>query len=116
MSEPVLWPLDDHTRAKHRVLAAYLAAWLPVMGQQAKRFRGRKDPPRLLVVDGFAGPGRYETGEDGEQLEDALARVRAARGFAVQPAGDRAPVGVERPREVGLVELDKLARVPESIG
>lgn len=68
MAEPVLWPLDDHTHAKHRVLAAYLSAWLPVMGQQAKKFRSSKDPPRLLVVDGFAGPGRYETGEDGSPL------------------------------------------------
>jgi three-Cys-motif partner protein len=68
MADPVLWPLDDHTRAKHRVLAAYLAAWLAVMGQQAKKFKGRNDPPRLLVVDGFAGPGRYETGEDGSPL------------------------------------------------
>jgi three-Cys-motif partner protein len=69
MVEPVLWDLDDHTRAKHRVLAAYLAAWLPVMGQQAKKFkRVQKDPPKLLVVDGFAGPGRYKTGEDGSPL------------------------------------------------
>lgn len=69
MSEPVLWPLDDHTRAKHRVLKAYLAAWLPVMGQQAiKVVGGHRDRPRLLVVDGFAGPGRYETGEDGSPL------------------------------------------------
>jgi three-Cys-motif partner protein len=69
MPEAVLWPLDDHTRAKHSVLAAYLAAWLPVMGQQAiKVHRLRKDPPRLLVVDGFCGPGRYESGEDGSPL------------------------------------------------
>lgn len=68
MADPVLWPLDDHTLAKHRVLRSYLSAWLPVMGQQAMKFAGRGDPPRLLVVDGFAGPGRYETGEDGSPL------------------------------------------------
>ncbi len=38
------------------------------MGQQASKFARRDDPPRLLVVDGFAGPGRYETGEDGSPL------------------------------------------------
>ena len=39
------------------------------MGQQAKRFAGRgENPPRLLIVDGFSGPGRYETGEDGSPL------------------------------------------------
>src|SRR4249919_3831968 len=68
MTEPVLWPLDDHTRAKHRVLKAYLGAWLPVMGQQAIKVGSRKGRPRLLLVDGFAGPGRYETGEDGSPL------------------------------------------------
>jgi three-Cys-motif partner protein len=68
MAEPVLWPLNEHTRAKHRILAAYLSAWLPVMGLQEQKFKIRQDPPRLLVVDGFAGPGRYETGEEGSPL------------------------------------------------
>lgn len=69
MADPALWPLDDHTRAKHRVLRAYLNAWLPVMGQQAQKvIRLTDDPPRLLLVDGFAGPGRYETGEEGSPL------------------------------------------------
>lgn len=69
MSDPILWPLDDHTRAKHRVLRAYLDAWVPVMGQQAlkaRRFGGQE--PRLLLVDGFAGPGRYRGGEPGSPL------------------------------------------------
>ena len=59
MPEPVLWPLDDHTRAKHRVLRAYLDQWLPIMGQQALKVHraGAANPPRLLLVDGFAGPG-----------------------------------------------------------
>jgi hypothetical protein len=47
MPEPVLWPLDDHTRAKHRVLAAYLAAWLPVMGQQAMKTVARGQTHRV---------------------------------------------------------------------
>lgn len=69
MADSVLWPLDDHTRAKHRVLRAYLDAWLPVMGQQAGRVvRSSGEPPRLLLVDGFAGPGRYEMGEPGSPL------------------------------------------------
>lgn len=68
-TEPVLWPLDDHTRAKHRVLRSYLSAWLPVMGQTAVKTVARgTDRPRLLLVDGFAGPGRYETGEEGSPL------------------------------------------------
>lgn len=67
MNEPVLWRLDDHTRAKHRVLRAYLDRWIPVMGQQAVQMRGT-EPPRLLLVDGFAGPGRYADGEEGSPL------------------------------------------------
>lgn len=68
MPDPVLWDLDEHTRAKHQVLRSYLSAWLPVMGQQALRVHDPINPPRLLIVDGFAGPGRYATGEDGSPL------------------------------------------------
>jgi three-Cys-motif partner protein len=69
MPDPVLWPLDDHTRAKHRVLRSYLDAWLAVMGQATAKFAGSKsESPRLLLVDGFAGPGRYQTGEEGSPL------------------------------------------------
>lgn len=78
MADPVLWPLDDHTRAKHRVLRAYLDAWIPVMGQQAAQVRASRSP-HLLVVDGFAGPGRYATGENGSPLImlDALSNHEA---------------------------------------
>jgi three-Cys-motif partner protein len=56
------------------------------MGQQAAKFTGQSsDRPRLLLVDGFAGPGRYETGEEGSPLimlkalieHDAFDRVGA---------------------------------------
>jgi len=66
MTDSVLWSLDPHTAAKHRVLRAYLDRWLPVMGTQAQRVGD--DRPRLLLVDGFAGPGRYATGEPGSPL------------------------------------------------
>jgi three-Cys-motif partner protein len=66
MTNSVLWSLDSHTAAKHRVLRAYLDGWLPVMGHQAQRVGD--DNPRLLLVDGFAGPGRYATGEPGSPL------------------------------------------------
>lgn len=66
MTDSVLWPLDPHTAAKHQVLRSYLDGWLPVMGHRAQRV-GDNDP-RLLLVDGFAGPGRYATGEPGSPL------------------------------------------------
>lgn len=69
MAEPVLWTLEAHTAAKHRVLRAYLDAWIPVMAQQAISVRGRQRPrPQLLLLDGFAGPGRYTDGEPGSPL------------------------------------------------
>lgn len=45
--------MDDspHTEAKHRLYRYYLDAWLPIL-----LGRGR---PRVRIVDGFAGSGRY---------------------------------------------------------
>jgi three-Cys-motif partner protein len=69
VAESVLWNLESHTAAKHRVLRAYLDAWIPVMAHQAL-LAGRfsTERPRLLFVDGFAGPGRYAHGEPGSPL------------------------------------------------
>jgi three-Cys-motif partner protein len=55
----VLWDRDEHTAAKHRILRKYLDAWLPIMARYN---------PKLLLIDGFAGPGRYTGGEDGSPL------------------------------------------------
>lgn len=69
MTDPILWDQDPHTAAKHRVLRKYLDAWIAAMGQQAlKSSAYRVGPPRLLLVDGFAGPGRYSGGEPGSPL------------------------------------------------
>ena len=45
--------LEDspHTKAKHQLYRYYLDAWLPIL------IRGRMS--RVRIVDGFAGPGRY---------------------------------------------------------
>jgi three-Cys-motif partner protein len=51
--------LEDHTRGKHVVLKSYLDAWLPILS----RYHGR-----VLIIDGFAGPGRYKGGEEGSPL------------------------------------------------
>jgi three-Cys-motif partner protein len=61
MAKPrgTLWTLEEHSKAKHEILRRYLSAWLPIMS----RFNGR-----LVLVDGFAGPGRYDGGEDGSPL------------------------------------------------
>jgi three-Cys-motif partner protein len=54
-----LWDADEHTLAKHAILREYLEAWLPIMSRRN---------PRLLLIDGFAGPGRYLGGEEGSPL------------------------------------------------
>lgn len=54
-----LWPLDDHSKGKHEVLRYYLEAWFPILGSFA---------PRVVIIDGFAGPGRYAGGEPGSPL------------------------------------------------
>ena len=54
-----LWDAEEHTLAKHRILRGYLDAWIPIMARQTGR---------LILIDGFAGPGRYATGEDGSPL------------------------------------------------
>lgn len=63
------WDMQPHTAAKHQVLRSYVDGWIPVMGYQALKMRDRIGQyPRLMVVDGFAGPGRYNGGEPGSPL------------------------------------------------
>ena len=54
-----VWELDPHTRAKHVILRKYLNAWLPKL----TRWNGR-----VVIIDGFAGPGLYSEGEDGSPV------------------------------------------------
>lgn len=88
MADPILWNQDDHTAAKHRVLRAYLDGWIAVMAQQALNVQGFTiGAPRLLLVDGFAGPGRYATGEPGSpvlMLEALLSHAGRDRWNGVQ--------------------------------
>lgn len=53
------WERRRHTQAKHQVLVDYLAAWIPILG---RRFDD------LILIDGFAGPGRYEDRAPGSPL------------------------------------------------
>lgn len=57
---PTIWPLAGHTAAKHTILRKYLEAWLPIMGQRGNG--------RLVLIDGFAGPGVYAGGEPGSPI------------------------------------------------
>lgn len=64
-----IWKLEPHTRAKHEILRRYLQAWMPILSQG--------NFPKILYIDGFAGPGRYTGGEDGSPI----IALKAARAF-----------------------------------
>jgi three-Cys-motif partner protein len=58
-----------HTAAKHLLLKKYLDAWFAILG----KYHGR-----INYIDGFAGPGEYEDGEEGSPviaIEAAKAHV-----------------------------------------
>jgi len=57
--EHTIWELLPHTAAKHTILRTYLDAWFPIMSS----WNGR-----IVYLDGFAGPGRYEGGEPGSPI------------------------------------------------
>jgi three-Cys-motif partner protein len=57
-----LWPLEEHTAAKHELLTRYLSRWVPIF-----QF-GYAKSDHLVFVDGFAGPGVYAGGEPGSPV------------------------------------------------
>ncbi len=66
-TKDTVWELEPHTRAKHEILKRYLQAWVPILS--LGRF------PKVLYVDGFAGPGIDSGGEPGSPI----IALRAAR-------------------------------------
>jgi len=72
MPTKVLWPCAPRTKAKLAIVNAYLGAWFGILA--AKGFK------HIVYVDGFCGPGSYETGEDGSPIIAArMASATAAR-------------------------------------
>jgi len=55
-----VWKLEPHTAAKHAILRRYLQAWTPILTSGGF--------PKVAYIDGFAGPGQYEGGEDGSPI------------------------------------------------
>lgn len=54
-----VWPLDPHTKAKHDILRSYLGGWFPILAAHNGR---------IVFLDGFAGPGIYDQGEEGSPV------------------------------------------------
>lgn len=59
------WACEPHTRAKHALLRRYVDAWVPIIASTAARFAPGEE---ITLIDGFAGPGGYTTGDDGSPL------------------------------------------------
>lgn len=60
-SLPTVWVRPPHTKAKHDILTRYLGAWFGIFGTS-------RHHPRVNVLDGFAGPGRYDDDEPGSPV------------------------------------------------
>ncbi|WP_051326889.1 three-Cys-motif partner protein TcmP [Aliagarivorans taiwanensis] len=58
-TKETVWELEEHSIGKHLVLCNYLNAWLPIMSKYNQR---------LLIIDGFAGPGEYKGGQLGSPI------------------------------------------------
>ncbi|MBD3757074.1 MAG: three-Cys-motif partner protein TcmP [Microbacterium sp.] len=69
---PSIWPIEPHTQAKHALLAGYLDAWYPILASRNRR---------IVIIDGFAGPGIYAGGEPGSP-RIALERLISHTAFA----------------------------------
>lgn len=71
---PTVWTRPPHTKAKHDILTRYLGAWYGIFG--LSRYH-----QRVNVLDGFAGPGRYDDNEPGSPIL-ALSTLLNHRSFA----------------------------------
>ena len=70
-----IWPLEPHTRGKHLVFSRYMQAWLPIM---------TKMNDRVLVIDAFAGPGKYAGGEYGSPVIALLELIKHPAKYRMQ--------------------------------
>ncbi|QIS13637.1 three-Cys-motif partner protein TcmP [Nocardia arthritidis] len=57
---PVPWPIEPHTVAKHALYRQYFSKWFPIM---ANGWNGN-----VTYAEGFAGPGIYTGGEPGSPV------------------------------------------------
>ncbi len=65
-SSATIWPAAKHTLVKHLILSTYLKAWVPIMSRYLQKTTVRQQS--LLFIDAFAGPGRYQRGQDGSPI------------------------------------------------
>lgn len=104
-----IWPAEPHTIAKHRILAKYLQGWMPalLLGGHG----------RVVVIDGFCGPGEYVGGEEGSPTVALRAYLdHAHRG---RMKGELVFLFIDRDRDrieyLKSVALPRLGRLPDNV-
>lgn len=75
--QDTVWAMALHTAAKHKILKAYIGAWVSILGVHP-------DCGRIIYVDGFSGPGAYENGEAGSPIVVLDEVVRALENPAIK--------------------------------
>jgi three-Cys-motif partner protein len=78
------WSADPHTLAKIELVSRYVEKWVAIVGRS---FKGR----RILLIDGFAGPGIYQDGEIGSPIaaiQAASKSMAIAKNAKAWRAGD----------------------------
>jgi three-Cys-motif partner protein len=96
------WQYTEHAAAKHEILRRYLGAWLAILGRRRRGSPFRHS--RLVLVDGFAGRGRYMDGQLGSpaiMFEQAVQAVEA--GLA-----ERVAIRCAEPNETNFKHLEKV--------
>jgi three-Cys-motif partner protein len=95
------WEFAAHTLAKHEILRRYLGAWLSILG----RGRAGRRPGQLILLDGFAGRGRYMEGQPGSPA------VMFERAVQVVDDGlaERVAIRCSEPDEINFGHLKEVA-------
>jgi three-Cys-motif partner protein len=96
------WVYTEHTAAKHEILHRYLGAWLAILGRGKKGSTWRHK--QLVLMDGFAGRGRYVDGQAGSP------RIMFDRAVEVVEAGlaERVIIGCAEPNDGNYAHLEKV--------
>ncbi len=99
MPDDILWNCEPKTKAKLEIVSTYLGAWFGILAN--KGFK------HVIYIDGFCGPGKYQSGEDGSP---AIA-ARFARATAQKYPGFRATLIFIDTDEKALAHLRSLEAI-----
>ena len=92
-----IWEMPPHTRAKHDILKRYLQAWLPILSLGGF--------PKVLYVDGYAGPGIYK----GDKPGSPIIALHAARDQSVQVEAEVTFLFVEKDQQRATILEQQVA-------